>query len=278
MASDHGNQSPRRYRPPGVIPLELWDLWVRENQTLWDSMGEPASFPEVLFNALVELRNGNGRTRSEGVVPPIVRGFDALWVGGGLSKSEPLRARLSQLPIPVYFAQDDTFTGERGGLQLLAAKGVVGWIIDLGQTQLKVSIGTQRWTFARDFNTLPIRDTTPDCPAAQQRLALRAFLGESLRTCSQSDTTPLDTVIFALPSRLDSNGVPEGSSYIGMAGDLSLVEDTLATAGLSANCVLTLNDAELAALSARCDPRLPLHAHTLVITLGFGLGAALLVP
>jgi hypothetical protein len=97
-----------------------------------------------------------------------------------------------------------------------------------------------------------------------------------LRKCAAG--TPVEGLVIALPSRLDDEGVPEGSSYQGMGGDATLVEDALEIAGLPHAMTWLLNDAELASLSARLHPRVDSGKRTLVLTLGFGLGAALLLP
>ena len=47
-------------------------------------------------------------------------------------------------------------------------------------------------------------------------------------------------------------------------------------AGLAGLSLFVLNDAELAALSARLDSRLAGFRKVLVLTLGFGIGAALI--
>jgi predicted NBD/HSP70 family sugar kinase len=60
-----------------------------------------------------------------------------------------------------------------------------------------------------------------------------------------------------------------------MAGDASLIADAIDASGIRARFVLAINDAELAALDALAEPALKSSAKTLVITLGFGLGAAL---
>jgi predicted NBD/HSP70 family sugar kinase len=61
-----------------------------------------------------------------------------------------------------------------------------------------------------------------------------------------------------------------------MRGDRTLLPDALAMAGLPDLPLFVLNDAELAAFSARADPRLAQYRKVLVLTLGFGLGAALI--
>jgi hypothetical protein len=273
MATDSRKQSPKliRYRHPRVVPLELWDLWIGK-QILWDAIRDP-DFPRILREALINLRAGGGATRSDGPVPPEIRGFDALWLGGGGCKAA-LRKVLRDSPFPVYFAETEAFAGERGGLALLAREGCAGCVVDLGQTQLKISAAGKRSTFARDFEALPVRDDDAECDHPEQRLRLREFIACSLCECGAQP----EAVVFALPARLSADGEPEGSSYIGLRGDVQLVPDALALAGLAPRIVFLLNDAELAALSALADVRVSPAKRTLVLTVGFGLGAALLLP
>ena len=61
-----------------------------------------------------------------------------------------------------------------------------------------------------------------------------------------------------------------------MGGDCTLLPDALEMAGLPDLPLLVLNDAELAALSAISDERLARFRKVLVLTLGFGIGAALI--
>jgi len=61
-----------------------------------------------------------------------------------------------------------------------------------------------------------------------------------------------------------------------MQADRTLLPDALELAGLPALPLLVLNDAELAALGARSDARLAGFRKVLVLTLGFGIGAALI--
>ncbi len=256
------------------MPLELWDLYVGD-KILWEVMGD-ARFPQILRDVLLRLRFGEGNTRSEGRVPQTIRSFDAAFISGGGAQSDILRAELTQVPFPVFFSDEGSFSGERGGLDLLRAMGCFGYVIDLGQSQLKISGAGKRWTFPRNFHLMPIRDDvgTSDYPA--QRQHLRHFLAETIQLCVNATAIRPQAFVFALPSRLDNNGVPEGSSYAGMEGDDRLVTDVLSMMRLSAVPVLLVNDAELAALSALSDPRISLEKRTLVLTLGFGVGAALI--
>jgi predicted NBD/HSP70 family sugar kinase len=83
-------------------------------------------------------------------------------------------------------------------------------------------------------------------------------------------------VVLALPCELDAALTAAGSSYPYPKGDPTLARDILAAAGLGDLPAWVLNDAELAAEAAALDPRVPRRCHTLVLTFGFGVGAALL--
>lgn len=273
METRRRKQNVTRYCPPGVIPLEIWDLWVGE-RTLWERMQEP-SFPQILVRCLVELRRGEGATRSEGPVPRRVAGFDSLFVSGGRAKETTVRAALSNLGLPVVYSATPDFPARVQADALLRdRRAAAGWVVDLGQTSLKISSRDAERVFARDFTSLPVRTGNGTEQIAQQRSVLRDWVAQSLRAFSR-DSAPPEGVFFSLPSRLDAAGVPEGSSYIGMAGDAELVADTLDRAGLEPRVVLTGNDAELASLEALAEPDLRARDKTLVLTLGFGVGATL---
>jgi len=235
-----------------------------------------ADFPELLLEALRTLHAGGAATRSDGPAPAEVRGFEALFIGGGGAESAALRDAVLKAPWPVVFSEECRFVGEKGGFHLLAMHDRPGLVVDLGQTQLKVAAPGRRWTFQRDFTRLPMREDRASESVSEQRMELRRFIGESLRECAAG--TSVGGLVIALPSRLDDGGVPEGSSYVGMAGDAALVEDALEIAGLQHATTWLLNDAELASLSARLHPGVDPRKRTLVLTLGFGLGAALLLP
>ncbi len=269
-----------RYRPPGVIPLELWDLRLGD-RILWDTIRE-LDFPAHLFASLRELHAGRGETRSEGPVPPAVKGFDAVFLCGGSAYDEALHVEAARAPWPVIISGHGPFIGEGGGRHLLQLHGFSGIVADLGQTTLKVSAvagneTTRRWTFPRDLKRLRMRPLVPEEEFPAQRRELREFLGESLIQCAAESPTNVDALVLALPGRLDDVGIPEGSSYAGMADDARLIPDSLEIAKLSDLPSWLMNDAELAAMSARLHPETAAYRRTLVLTLGFGIGAALLI-
>ena len=107
MEAHRGNETITRYRPPGVIPLELWDLWVN-GRTLWETMNG-GNFPDVLCGIIQKLRRGEGETRSKGPVPDVIKGFDSLFVSGRRSQETaafcPARGRMHDDPI-LYTVRD----------------------------------------------------------------------------------------------------------------------------------------------------------------------------
>ena len=295
MEADLGKQEPRivRYRPSGVTPLELWDLEV-DGRILWEFRETP-QFPEVLARSLAAIHAGTAATRSGGRLPVAAQQFDAVYLTGGAQPA--LRPALVNLPFSVMISSDAEFCGERGGLHLLRQVGRCGMVVDVGQTAVKISLDSWRFSFPRDWQALPLRDDDVSYPIEAARSRLRAYLRDSLRSALQATgqsriTVPVvqgqarrlsyvtgfmpEAIVLALPCELNADALPGGSSYIGMAGDADLVRDAIRGADLPQVDVLLLNDAELAALSAACDESFTLPPRTLVMTLGFGVGAALL--
>lgn len=273
METCHREQSTRirRIRPPGVTGLELWDLWTGD-RILWDCMGQ-ANFGQVLCEALQALQSGGGATRSEGPVPTCLRGFTHVYLTGGGAGA--VKDALLNGPWHLYVDDDPSSQSiaHPGGDALLAAYGLSGWTVDLGQSALKISsrYGNKRWP--RDLSALPVRTSEASQDVFGQRERLRDFMSQALLEYGKGIGARPEGIVFALPSRLDDAGVPEGSSYIGMGGDGHLVADVLQLAGLKDAEALLLNDAELAAVSAQTmGGQL---GRTLVLTIGFGVGAAL---
>lgn len=259
----------KRVCPPGIQPLELWDLCVGQG-ILWDHM-QSKNLGALLNAGLIQLKHSSARTRSEGQI--LTPAFNHLYLAGG--GAQRVVDDLQAGPwLSVHLNPDCDFAGSAGGEFLLAQQGLTGWVLDLGQSTLKISSTDQRRTWTRDLTQLPIRQNQPGSPN-EQRVKLRYFLAAALQEFRSQTSTPPEGIVCALPSRLDDTGMPEGSSYIGMGGDVTLLPDALALAGLKRTQILALNDAELAAISAQLDPRV--QATTLVLTLGFGVGAALII-
>jgi hypothetical protein len=252
-----------------VIPLELWDLEAR-GATLFEARDHPA-FADHLADGIRALRDGTARRRSGGPLDARCRDVDFLFVGGGGAAQPRLTDALAATGLAVAVCDHGPFVGERGGLALL---GDAGLVVDVGQTAVKLSWRGGRLHVPRDPAALPPCDGADDRPEA--RPLLRAFLGGAIaRAVALAGRAP-SSVLLALPAELDDAGCPGGCTYPGLRGDRTLARDVLAVAGLDGVPTRLVNDAELSALSAR--PLVPPAATALVLTLGLGVGGALLVP
>lgn len=222
------------------------------------------------------------------------------WLGGGLLNSEGVRAGLLQanLPFPVLIADDPTFCGAAAGKQLLAQYGDGrGVVLDMGQTSIKGVAHTKgrarQLVFPRDHHSLPLhlqeRDTI--LGDAQARVFVEraaGFITRAVHSFVNVREPPPPLLVLALPSALSDDGVPGGCTYPGWAGSPELIpriatrldewiqEDHGHPWRSLDGRILLLNDAELAARSAQLSCAVPGHSPCLVMTLGFGPGAALL--
>ncbi|WP_369414450.1 ROK family protein [Corallococcus soli] len=208
---------------------------------------------------------------------------DAAYLSGGLAELDGFQAALKEatvaLPCPVHVAPTPRFAPVHAGLHMLEAQGFNTPVcVDVGQTSIKCARPGSTRVFERDLTHLPplfigqprprdghhIRDTVVFIAGA-----LNTFLKEDARTAP-------DALCLALPCPLDEDLTPGGCTY-GFEGAASFVPDILARAGLpeAGGPVFVLNDAELAAESARRDARVT-GQRVLCLSLGFGPGGALL--
>lgn len=268
------NRLIERIRHPDIVPLEFSELRAGD-ATLWE-WRHGRAFLSALREGDDPSREGRCFTRSDRLAPPNVSGFEALFLTGGQSRDKILRREMRDFPCTVVFAEDPVFGGARGGIDLLKTRGLEGWVADLGQTQLKLATPQRSWTFLRDWTRLRAAGTVPPPEIPTQRRRLREFIALKLRLAMKEGAHRPRALVFALPARMTDDGTPGGCSYAGMRGDRMLLPDALELAGLADLRLFVLNDAELAALSARLDPRLARFGKVLVLTLGFGIGAALI--
>src|SRR6185436_1832993 len=103
-----------RVHHPEVIPLEVGDLWIEGR--LLGGLSDFEDFLRTLPRAIETLHAGHGATRSNGPLPSSVAGFEALFVTGGFSGEQSVKASLQSLPYPVLFDTEGIFAGARGGL------------------------------------------------------------------------------------------------------------------------------------------------------------------
>jgi len=261
-------------RHPEVLALEIWKLQLA-NGTLGDWCHDP-DFPVALHEAIETLRAGRGITSLNEPLPSAVAGFEAVMVSGGRADESELGSKLTGFPCQVFFGKDGAFAGERGGFDILQFYGLHGWVLDLGQSQLKLSTPSNRWIFRRDSTRLRMAGSVSSFEVPSQRRRLREFIAMRLQMAMAETGTRPDALVCGLPTRVAADGIPRSSSYAGMGDDQTLLSDALTLAGLPGLPVLVLNDAELAAFSARSDSRLTHFRKVLVVTLGSGIGAALI--
>lgn len=140
-------------------------------------------------------------------------------------------------------ADDPVFAAARAGAALAPS------CADVGQTAIKLVMQGRQWLRPRDHRR----------PAAD-------FIAGALAELS-------GPCLLALPCVLDDDLKLTDCSYDWLADDL---RPMLRKAGLDEERALIMNDAELAAVASMNDPRVPRDKRTLVLTLGFGVGAALL--
>lgn len=258
-----------RFRAPGITPAEVWDLHLND-RAFWQHVGS---------TRLAELREA-GRSESaiaaefaqviSGALPLIAErlgAFQRVVLAGGLT----LLGGLSVQGAAVLPSGEFCAAG--------AADSDAELVADIGQTAHKLALGPQRVSIPRDLRRCPLvtvehhADLSPQsiaelgdaaCEFAAQSIARGLQLGEA------------HTLWLALPVALNDALLPGDCTYPGWEGDAGLVRRMLARAcelaGRAPERVKVANDAELAALAARkaglCAGR------TLVLTLGFGPGAA----
>jgi hypothetical protein len=233
----HRRDQAARVRPAGVAPLELWDFTV-DGKTLFAARHD-ADFAARLARAVRVWRERHG--------------FGHVWLGGGGVARAELPAELMRVGVPFTISPLGQFAAGPGGLRLAGTPRPL--VVDVGQTALKLMWRDGRLRVERDG----------------ERPDLRAFISGAIDR-ARRQAGPIDAVVLALPSEIDDALLPGACSYPGLAGDARLVTDLLARAQLADVPALILNDAELAAVTAQREvPSLP----ALVLTLGFGVGGAL---
>jgi hypothetical protein len=273
MEHQHRGSAMERLRHPEITPIEFSDIRVEDGG--FGECSQARQFCHSLRQALETLMAGQKTLAFEHPAAELLAGVEAVFLTGGRIEDAGVRELASRLFQPMVFGQEPVFGGAPGGWELLRARGLSGWVADLGKSQLKIAAPGRRWTFARDWKRLrPAGEVSPAEEPAQKR-RLREFIALSLQMAMAECGERPCALVFALPTRLASDGTPAASNYAGMRGDRTLLPDALAMAGLPGLPLFVLNDAELAALSALTDARLAGFRKILVLTLGFGIGFAL---
>lgn len=244
------------------MPLEVWDLVV-DGVPLYE-VDRGAGFGAALGRAVEQLIDGVAVSESWPAFPAECREIcRVVLVGGAAGEVVWTNSRVA-----ASRAVDAELVAERGGHAILARAGMRGLVVDLGQSLLKISGGRRR-VFPRDFNRVPVSRRPVD---GRGRAALIEFVSAALREVVIEEGVP-GAVVLALPCEISADGALGTCSYPWAAGD-SVVAEMMASGGIEGVPVWLLNDAELAAIGV--GEQMNGAGVTLVITLGFGVGAALL--
>lgn len=248
-----------RHLDPRVVPLEVWDLVV-DGVPLY-RRGRGPAFGAALGRAAEALAAGVARNEAGERYPDACRQIRrVVLVGGAAGELEWSGA------LPAERAPAGEHAAEEGGRAILG--GLRGLVVDLGQSRLKVAAGGRRWALERDLDAIPISRRPIDLTG---RAALVDFVAGALRTAATSERP--EAIVLALPCEVSERGVLGTCSYPWRAGD-DIAREFLAAAGLADVPTLLLNDAELAAIGVAA--RGPVDGATLVLTIGWGVGGALL--
>lgn len=249
MATSDRNQilsNLRRWHINRTTPLEIWDV-VIDGRILWEWQQDEC-FPEILSSVLAQLVDGTALGHEMRKIQHIPLSYDRLYMTGGGSQLKDLRRQFPEAD----FSRSPVFGGCEAALSF--------WddplVIDVGQTQIKVAYEDERIAVPRDFQRLPIN-------APSDYSCLLDFIAGALPKYNPQNA------VLALPCSIGSDLSLGDSSYSSMKGNPFLLED-LSKSYPEATWHI-LNDAELASL---CAIKADMHA-TLVLTIGFGVGACL---
>ncbi|MET0286901.1 MAG: hypothetical protein ABW352_20635 [Polyangiales bacterium] len=247
----------KRHHAPGVRALEVWDV-VLDGAPLY-LLAEQA-LPSAIVALVRALQQGSARRLRADLALPRLRVDRVLLGGGGVT--EPACAALSRANIEARVHPDPVWIGEAGARALCAQA-----VLEIGQTSVKYSDLDGRVRLARPLDRVPLESAS----RSLDRALLRARTLEFLASAAQGRRRPA-SLVLAMPCELGDDLRVAGCSYPWTDGDPRLIADLLALAGLDDVPTRVLNDAELAAVAAQqlCGP------HTLVLTLGLGLGGAYL--
>jgi hypothetical protein len=164
-------------------------------------------------------------------------------------------------------AEEPVFFAARAGAALAG-----GVCCDVGQTSLKVVQGARARRIERDLRVVPVRDTVPAGAYPQACRATRGFLRDALSSAHSEDP-----VVLALPCEFSAAGWPVGSTYAWGDPDSDFISALERDLGRLPGSIDYLNDAELAAVAAKRvlgNTSRPVF----VLTVGFGVGAAFVLP
>lgn len=258
----------------GIVPIELWDVRV-DGKSLFERRAEP-TFYASLATAVLALRRGEAVRGNGGRLP--ARPWSVVSMVGGALDESRARDAFDAVGIALDVLSDDAFFATSHALEALIEDGALrgdAVVIDVGQTAIKASgpggrVRRQRLIDSQFTTTLDISE--PD----NERTAFADEIAAALADACPG--RPPSFVLLGLPCEVERRGEdvflgPSTYPTAGYAG--ALMRDVLRGAGCQTTPSAIVNDAVLAAwaLARRSPCR---AAFQLVLTLGLGIGAALI--
>jgi hypothetical protein len=226
------------WRCDRIVHLELWDA-IQDGHKLVEWREHPG-YGEQLAAIVAALRDGSVRTASGFHFPAACRSVASVWLCGGDAR---IYACADRMALPTQIDPDGIFAAVRAGRELLAGEGMV---VDLGQTSAKIwstTCGRRRIERQeRDFATLLAAALADEAPQSLVLAVPCEIFADALGPCSYFSRFSLADLSALVPCR-----------------------------------TLLANDADLAAASALAVVE-PTKYPMLVLTLGYGVGAALVLP
>ena len=254
------------YEVPRLCGLEIWH-GISRGSSLYRLRENRPEYFEALRDFLIRLHHGDAVTGDAEDTGALAKaaGFERAVLCGGDALDPMLEPVLCREP--ALFAVDiDTsgqFAAKSGAFEIFSAmRWQRGVALDLGQMHLKVMTARGDCSLPRALPRLPFGADALEAEVGRERL--RALISEGLNRGAALLGSPPDGVVLGLPVALDRDGVARPASYPGLFGPV----DQIFSFEIPS---VVLNDAVLAALGFR-----PKNGEkTLVVTLGFGIGAAL---
>jgi hypothetical protein len=214
-------------------------------------MVAPPQLANAVTHVVIALREGRAESASRGPLAPLA--FDAVVVAGG-GPVDDVVAALNARAITARPARDPLYVCAAAGAVILREHGKArGVVVDVGQTSIKVAhVGAESRPQAR---------RRVERPTALDASGVAHFVTSLGRSAA----------VVALPCEIDDDddGVTLGACTYWPA--------STPWPRVSGVDVLLINDAELAAASVSLESAPTEHATTLVLTVGFGVGAAIVV-
>jgi hypothetical protein len=240
------------YQHPGLQGLEIWHGLTRHT-TLYQLRDDKSAYFAGLSDFLRALHAGTAETAGGNSLAAAI-GFQKLILTGGEAA-----AASAVLDCPHELVNPGPHAA-RSGAEAIWHE--LGWrrplAIDLGQSRLKYFTPEASGVIERDESLLPFGKDA--LTSGEGRARLRDFIRPVL-------IPDRDGILLALPAEITSDGLAEPSTYPGLFGPIDPIFESLFPDTAWAVC----NDALLAARGYPPAAR----EKTLVLTLGFGVGAAL---